>query len=88
MSYEEALEKLEAIVESLDGDDIPLETLVRQYGEGVQLLKQCQENLRNARQKIDMIAVESGESETATGSEISSPDAGANDEESDEIRLF
>lgn len=50
--FEEALKKLEAIVEAMETDDLPLETLLAEYEEGTQLARLCQEKLAEAELKI------------------------------------
>ena len=50
--FEEGLKKLEAIVEEMEGDDMPLENLLKHYEEGVRLAKGCQEKLDFAELKI------------------------------------
>ena len=40
--FEAALEKLEAIVEAMETQDLPLETLLTRYAEGTQLAAVCQ----------------------------------------------
>jgi exodeoxyribonuclease VII small subunit len=50
--FEEALEKLEGIVEAMEADDLPLETLLAKYEEGARLVKLCQEKLAEAEVKI------------------------------------
>lgn len=52
LSFEEALKKLEAIVEAMEADDLPLETLLARYEEGTQLARLCQEKLAEAELKI------------------------------------
>jgi exodeoxyribonuclease VII small subunit len=54
-SFEEALTKLEAIVEKLDDDDITLEESVQLYEEGLKLSKICSKTLENAELKIEEI---------------------------------
>ncbi len=54
-SFEEALTKLEAIVEKLDDDEITLEASVQLYEEGLKLSKICSETLENAELKIEEI---------------------------------
>ena len=36
--FEEALQKLEGLVESMEADDLPLETLLARYEEGARLV--------------------------------------------------
>jgi len=54
-SFEEALTKLEAIVEKLDDEEITLEESVRLYEEGLKLSKICSETLESAELKIEEI---------------------------------
>ena len=55
LPFEEALKKLEAIVETMEADDVPLETLLTQYEEGTKLVKICQEKLAEAELKIQKL---------------------------------
>ncbi len=52
LPFEEALKKLEGIVEAMEADDLPLETLLARYEEGARLVKICQEKLAEAGVKI------------------------------------
>ena len=53
--FEEALKKLETIVEAMEADDLPLETLVAKYEEGTKLARICQEKLAEAELKIQQL---------------------------------
>lgn len=53
--FEEALKKLEGIVETMELDDLPLETLLARYEEGTKLVKICQEKLAEAELKIQQL---------------------------------
>ena len=53
--FEEALKKLEGIVEAMESDDLPLETLLAKYEEGARLVKICQEKLAEAELKIQQL---------------------------------
>ncbi len=89
LSFEQALARLEELVESLDSDELPLEDLVRRYGEGMNLLKHCQGQLENARQRIETIGAELGEGNgEAEGEESDDGAALAPGHHDDEIRLF
>jgi len=55
VSFEEALKKLETIVEAMEGDDLPLESLVAKYEEGVKLAQVCQAKLAEAELKIQQL---------------------------------
>jgi exodeoxyribonuclease VII small subunit len=53
--FEEVLKKLEGIVETMESDNLPLETLISQYEEGTKLVKICQEKLAEAELKIQQL---------------------------------
>lgn len=53
--FEEALKKLESIVETMEAGDLPLETLIARYEEGARLAKVCQEKLAEAELKIQQL---------------------------------
>jgi len=52
MSYEDAAEKLESILESIESDDLPLDKLVVHYEEAANLCKICGEKLQSAEKRI------------------------------------
>lgn len=53
--FEEALQKLETVVEAMEADDLPLETLLAKYEEGAKLVKTCQQKLAEAELKIQQL---------------------------------
>jgi exodeoxyribonuclease VII small subunit len=53
--FEEVLKKLDGIVEAMESDDLPLETLLSKYEEGTKLVKICQEKLAEAELKIQQL---------------------------------
>ncbi len=55
MPFEEALEKLETIVTAMESGDLPLESLLARYEEGVKLAKVCQAKLAEAELKIQQL---------------------------------
>jgi exodeoxyribonuclease VII small subunit len=55
LPFEEALQKLDAIVETMESDELPLETLIARYEEGMKLAKVCQEKLVEAELKIQQL---------------------------------
>ncbi len=52
VSFEDAVEKLESIVEEMESDELPLEKLLVRYEEGAKLVKACEEKLRAAELKV------------------------------------
>lgn len=55
LTFEEALKKLETIVEAMESEDLPLDTLLAKYEEGTQLAKICQDKLAEAEVKIQQL---------------------------------
>ncbi len=71
-SFEDALTKLEAIVESMETGDVPLADLLAKFEEGNQLLKTCESRLKSAELKIEELKKSKGGvtfSEFETGDE-------------------
>jgi exodeoxyribonuclease VII small subunit len=58
--FEEALKKLEGIVEAMESEDLPLETLLTKYEEGTRLVRLCQERLAEAEVRIQQLEKSSG----------------------------
>ncbi len=54
-SFEEALKRLETIVEAMEAEDLPLESLLTKYEEGMRLSRVCQEKLAEAELKIQRL---------------------------------
>jgi len=55
LSFEEALKKLEGIVESIESDELSLEALLARFEEGTRLAKICQSKLTEAELKIQQL---------------------------------
>lgn len=55
LSFEQALEKLETIVESMENGDLALENLVTKFEEGNALLRSCNKRLKDAELKIEKL---------------------------------
>ena len=55
LPFEEALKRLEGIVESMENDDLPLEALLSKYEEGTRLAQSCQARLTEAEVKIQQL---------------------------------
>ena len=54
--FEESVARLEEVVRSLEGENIPLDEMLRLYEEGVGLVRGCLEVLDEAEQKVKMLA--------------------------------
>ena len=55
ISFEEALKDLEKIVEDLNNGDMELEKAITAYEKGIQLKNICEERLKNAQERIQLI---------------------------------
>ena len=55
ISFEEAAEKLESIVEAMESDELPLEKLLVQYEQGAELVKICEDKLEAAEKRITQL---------------------------------
>lgn len=96
LNFENAMERLEKIVEQMESGKLALEDLIVQYEEGMNLVKVCQERLASAEQKIEIIARDSAgkptvkkfESGTEAKIDNRTLDEAEKESESDEVRLF
>ncbi|HKK44854.1 MAG TPA: exodeoxyribonuclease VII small subunit [Balneolaceae bacterium] len=57
-SFEDALSRLEAIVNELEDESIPLEKSIELYEEGIELSKMCTDKLEKAELRIKKVASE------------------------------
>ena len=55
LSFETALQKLEAVVDSMEQGEVPLAELLAKYEEGSKLLKACEARLQEAELKIEQL---------------------------------
>ena len=55
LPFEEALKKLESVVEAMESGELPLETLLARFEEGTRLVKTCQTKLEEAEIKISKL---------------------------------
>jgi len=55
LPFEEALQRLESIVEAMEAQDLPLESLLARYQEGTSLARVCQAKLNEAELKIQQL---------------------------------
>lgn len=59
-SFENAIERLEQLVEQMEGEQLPLEDLLVRHEEGIKLVKICSEKLDAAERKIEIITRDAG----------------------------
>ncbi len=54
-TLESAMERLDALVREMETGELPLETLIARYEEGIALSRLCQEKLDRAEQRIQLL---------------------------------
>src|SRR4051812_4318408 len=96
-TFENAIERLEKVVEEMESDRLPLDKLLDRYEEGTQLVKICQAKLDAAERRIEIISrsasgkVQLAELDTPSTPPPSSPkpvpQASTSDDD-DEVSLF
>ncbi|MFC4302639.1 exodeoxyribonuclease VII small subunit [Cohnella boryungensis] len=55
MTFELAMEKLEVIVAKLESGDVPLETAIELFQEGMSLSRLCGQKLEQVERRIEML---------------------------------
>lgn len=60
LTFEEALKRLEEVVDQLESGDIPLETAIDLFQEGITLSQICGHKLDKVEQKIETLLEENG----------------------------
>jgi exodeoxyribonuclease VII small subunit len=55
MPFEEAMQKLEAIVDAMESGELSLESLMAKFEEGTRLAKICQAKLAQAEVKVQQL---------------------------------
>ncbi len=58
--FEKAMERLEEIVQNLEGGDLPLEDALKAFEEGMKLAKFCSLKLEETEKKVTLLIEESG----------------------------
>ncbi len=61
MSFEEAMNKLEAIVKELESGNCTLDDAINKYTDGMNLAKTCGDKLNSATEKVNKILTDNGE---------------------------
>lgn len=61
LTFEEAMQRLEHVVEQLESGEVPLETAIELFQEGMILSKYCGKKLDEVEQKIEILLEENGD---------------------------
>ena len=54
-SFEEKFDRVAEIANSLEGKNVPLEELMKTYEEGIALIKELEDEIKTAEQKIEIV---------------------------------
>ena len=54
-TFETAIGRLEAVVEEMGSDKLPLEDLIKRYEEGIQLVKVCEQKLQAVEKRVEIL---------------------------------
>ncbi|MEH6949288.1 exodeoxyribonuclease VII small subunit [Bacillus sp. JJ634] len=73
LSFEEAMESLERIVEKLEEGDVPLEEAISIYKQGMNLSRLCHMKLKSVEDQLTEILNEDGQLESFTTVEEETP---------------
>ena len=84
-TFEEALHELEQITESLEHETLDLESLVKAFERGEELLNFCQKSLTSARESIELVEANKVKPPKTKKKIPASADSATTD---DDVRLF
>ena len=63
ITFEENLNKLEAIVKKLESGETPLDEAINEYTEAIKIAKICDEKLKNAEEQVNKVLSANGKLE-------------------------
>lgn len=61
VNFEQSLQQLESLVQKLESGDLPLEESLKSFETGIALVRQCQQALAAAEQRVQQLVQENGE---------------------------
>ncbi len=62
-TFEASLAELEALVDSMESGDLPLDEALKSFERGIELTRQCQLQLKTAEQKVQILTEKSADAE-------------------------
>lgn len=64
LNLEKSLEQLESLIDELESGDLPLDTAMKKFEEGIKLTRSCQAVLKDAEQRVEILLKSSGGEES------------------------
>lgn len=61
LAFEQSLAQLEALVQKLESGDMALEDALQAFESGVTLVRECQQSLQVAEQRVQKLMLENGQ---------------------------
>lgn len=74
LEFEQALAELEALVARLERGDLPLDEALKTFERGVELTRHCQDSLKAAQQRVEILLKRNGRPEPEAFSVAESQD--------------
>lgn len=75
LNLEQSLEQLESLIDELEGGDLPLDTAMKKFEEGIKLTRSCQSALKDAEQRVEILLKSAGGEEALEDFDIDEDDA-------------
>jgi len=75
-NFEKSMERLEKIVEDMEGGELSLEKMIADFEEGQKLVKFCQGKLSEVERKIELLVNEQGDTKPFEESDTADPESG------------
>ncbi|MEX2494607.1 MAG: exodeoxyribonuclease VII small subunit [Woeseia sp.] len=73
LNLEKSLQELESLVDELEQGDLPLETAMKKFEQGIKLTRQCQSALKDAEQRVEILLKNSAGDEELREFEVDEP---------------
>ena len=73
--FEEALKKLETVVDELESGELNLDDAIKRYEEGMKLSKFCYKKLQDIQEKVEVLIKDSSGKITAKDFDAAGPEA-------------
>ncbi|HLZ18666.1 MAG TPA: exodeoxyribonuclease VII small subunit [Smithellaceae bacterium] len=64
--FEDALEKLENIVKDMEAGDMPLDSALKSFEEGIRLIRFCQAKLEESERRVEQLMAKENSLQTKT----------------------
>lgn len=61
MKFEDKMKELEKIINELENNEVDLDESIKKYTKAMELVKECDSELKNIEEKVNKIVLENGE---------------------------